>query len=334
VLPLVEPKEPWGSRNKTKVSVTGTLTHPIIGIVTPSLRGVDLERCPLPPVEVHHVLATLKEIIPRFKLVPYDIEKRMGELKGAVVIINHLRSEGVLRFVVRSTESIPRIRKAAGEIRAAHPWIKVISVNLQPLPAAIPEGPDEVVLTEDRFIQETYNGIELYFAPQSFMQVTHETAEALYGTFAGWVREVRPRDVLDLFCGVGGFALHAARHVASVEGVELSAMAIESARRAAEAAGFGHASFHAGDADLFIKTKCRAPELVVTNPPRRGLSAQLVDALLSLKPAYICYSSCNPETFVRDATLLRTDYDLTRLAPFDMFPLTEHVEVLGFFERR
>jgi 23S rRNA (uracil747-C5)-methyltransferase len=268
-------------------------------------------------------------------LTPYDIIKRTGELKGAIIVVNHDFSQGILRFVLRSSEAITRIHKIIPTIQANHPWVQVVSCNIQSLPAAILEGPEEIILTSTTSIQERYGETSVFFSPQSFMQVTHEVAKNLYDTAATYVRSRRFSTALDLFCGVGGFSFSIAPFVKEVVGVELSKDAIQSAIRAAPLNSCPAPSFYAADVEHFLNTeKLDGVDLVVTNPPRRGLSEGIIEKLKKIQPASILYSSCNPETFARDMQLIRshTSYQLTSLRAFDMFPLTSHWELLGTIE--
>jgi len=327
------PTSPWGSRCKTKVSVTGTTETPIIGIVRSDLSSQDLSECPLTPPHVQALFVTLRHIIQDAKLPPYDIQGRTGELKNIIVMSNHDTSEGILRFVLRSSEAIPRIRKSVAKIQAYHPWVTVVSCNLQPIPAAILEGPDEEILTERRAMEVAYNNLSLSFMPQSFMQVTHEIAAALYSRAAAYVRENSFLHALDLFCGVGGFSLSIAPFVRTITGVEVSQMAVESARSSAARLGVPHASFFADDVESFLKnTLSETIDLVIVNPPRRGLSEGIRNELLRMSPSTIIYSSCDPDTFARDLLHLTKRYTLKLIAPFDMFAMTDHCEVLGILE--
>ena len=334
--PIVIPSRVWGSRAKVKMSVAGTTESPIIGIIRSDRSPVELAACPLSPAPFQSLLETVRAHIHKASLTPYNIEARTGELKGLIIMGSSSLDEGALRFVLRSTEAIPRIKKILPDLRVQHPWLKVVSCNIQPLPAALLEGPEEIILTEDTSIRSSYGAASLRFSPQAFMQVTPEVASALYSTAREWASQGPCGDALDLFCGVGGFSLSLAGLCCSVTGVEVSESAVLSARLSAQEQGSATAmQFIAGDAEAVLQTlRERSFGLVVTNPPRRGLSAPLVSQIEAFRPHRIIYSSCNPDTFCRDVAMWRSSYSLTRVAPFDMFPLTEHCEVLGLLERK
>jgi 23S rRNA (uracil747-C5)-methyltransferase len=316
------------------VSVTGSLDAPVLGIVRSDLSTQDLTECPLTPTHVQRLLSSLKGVIKDAKLLPYDIQQRKGELKHIIITHNHDATQGILRFILRSSESIPRIAKCVSAIQSAHPWVTVMSCNVQPIPAALLEGPEETVLTSASTMEVLYNDVMLSFMPQSFIQVTHEIAAALYHRASAYVRENSFSHALDLFCGVGGFSLSIAPSVRKITGVEVSSAAAESARHSASRSAVSHAHFVAEDVESFLK---RSPlddvDLVIVNPPRRGLSTGIRQEILTIAPQSIIYSSCDPNTFARDVEDLCQRYSLTKVAPFDMFPLTDHCEVLGILER-
>lgn len=131
----------------------------------------------------------------------------------------------------------------------------------------------------------------------------------------------------DLFCGVGGFALHCVSPETDVTGIEIEPEAIASAQRSAQAMGITNLDFAALDSTGFSMEHDTAPELVLVNPPRRGIGEQLCQQLSHFAPKHIIYSSCNPETLAIDIQRLE-GYELEKVQWFDMFPHTDHAEVL------
>jgi len=312
------------------MTVTGTLNAPCIGIVRSDLSSADLTECPLTPEPIRKLLRELKKLIGSHKLEPYSISARRGELKHIIVMADHAISSAIVRFVLRSTECVVRLRKCVSSLQEAFPWIQVVSCNIQPLPAALLEGPEEIVLTPTSHIREIYGDIPLYLSPQSFMQVTPAIATRLYQRAAVAAANQGFKKVLDLYCGAGGFSLHLARHVEHVTGVEVSQSAIASARRSASEIGASNTTFIADAVERFLTLKgIEKPDVVLVNPPRRGLTEDVRISLRELNPRTIFYSSCNPETFATDCQALSDTYHVTSIDPFDMFPMTEHIELFA-----
>lgn len=323
---------PWRTRHKVKMSISGSVAAPVIGITRQDQSSQELVECPLSTDLIRDLLQHLSGVITNHSLIPYDIGARTGELKHVIITTTSCHDQGIVRFVLRSRDALPRVRAAAKELTERFPWIKVISCNIQPIPAAILEGNEELLITENSLIREEFKELSLYFAPQSFMQVTPTIAQQLYTRASQIVSGLAPRRLLDLFCGVGGFSLSAAPYCHEVLGVEVSAQAIECAKRSADELGLTHVHFQATDVEGFIReNRDYSPDTIILNPPRRGLSSDVIRYLTQTRPEQIIYSSCNPETFARDAQSLSTTYTLQELTPFDMFPMTRHWEVLGLF---
>ncbi len=317
-----------GFRTKAKMVVAGTADRPTLGILDAEGRGTDLRVCGLYPPGIHALLPGLADLVGRARLTPYDVPGRRGELKH-LLVTESPDGEHLVRFVLRSTESLPRLRKHLPALLAAHPSVAVVSANLQPEHKAVLEGAEEVVLTERSTLRVTVNGIGLHLGPRSFFQTNTEVAAALYRQAREWADEVAPREVLDLYCGVGGFALHLAAPGRRVVGVEVSEQAVAAATTSAAELGVD-ATFLAGDATL---PPASAADLVVVNPPRRGLGPALCAWLETSSARAIVYSSCHVGSLARDLAALPS-YAAERARVLDMFPHTGHYEVAVLLGRQ
>ena len=258
----------------------------------------------------------------------------------------------MVRFVLRSRRYLERLRVAVPDLHLRLPQLAVAAVNIQSVHQAVIEGPEEIVLTEeDRLLMrlslpspelggQTGRRAEsvelpLYLPTRSFFQTNTAVAEALYATARDWAEEAEPARVWDLFCGVGGFALALAAPNRRVLGVEVSASAIDGARAAADLMGLDPAlvRFEAGDARVLDPAAgdraagARRPDLLVVNPPRRGIGEQLATRIEASGVERVLYSSCNPRTLAADLAHLPS-MRVVRSRLFDMFPHTEHAEVL------
>jgi 23S rRNA (uracil747-C5)-methyltransferase len=325
--PVTGPEE--GFRNKAKMVVAGTVDVPTLGILDATGHGTDLRECGLHEPVLHDALPALAAFVTRARLTPYHVPTRTGELKHVLATVSPDR-ELMVRFVLRSTESLARIRKHLPSLRADLPHLRVVSANLQPRHAAVLEGEHEEPLLGDSLAFRV-DGITLHLRPQSFFQTNTAVAAALYREGAAWVDDADPTSVWDLYCGVGGFALHLARPGRDVVGVEVSAQAVEAARLSAEEAGVT-ARFEAADATTWMTAQPAAPELVVVNPPRRGIGPELASWLERSAVRHVLYSSCNPTTLARDLAAMPS-LTPVRARVFDMFPQTGHQEVLVLASR-
>jgi 23S rRNA (uracil747-C5)-methyltransferase len=322
-----------GCRNKAKMVVSGSAQAPLLGITDAQGRGVDLAACPLYPPALQGCFAPIASFISAADITPYDVASRRGELKFVLVTLAEESGELMVRLVLRSEAALPRLRRELPSLLAALPGLRVVSVNLQPEHKAILEGEREIILSAQQSLTMRLNGMSLHLRPKSFFQTNTAVAAALYRQAREWVDEFNPASLWDLFCGVGGFALQCADGVREVTGIELSAEAIASAERSARELGLARVSFQSLDAALFARDGGAAPELVIVNPPRRGIGSELCAFLeAATTTRWVIYSSCNSESLARDLARL-PGWRLRRARLLDMFPHTPHYEVITLLER-
>lgn len=367
--------EPFASapshfRNKAKLAVSGTTHAPVLGLVDRFDNGTDLTSCPLHVNEIKAALAPLTRAITRMGLQPYSIVKRRGELKH-VLITASANGQLMVRFVLRSTAQLPAIRKGAPRLQSELPGLRVLSVNIQPRPAAILEGEREIILSQDStldmplylpeldadgvVVNNKKSVLPLVLPPQSFFQTNSDVAAGLYAQARAWARDYAggqagaltgepgagrahsdatqsSQSIWDLYCGVGGFALALAQPGAQVLGVEVSAPAIDGARAAAAQLSLTspQVRFEAGDASVLDASGQvyghDKPDLLVVNPPRRGIG-ELAASIEDSGIQRVLYSSCNPASLTKDLEVM-SSYRVRRARLFDMFPHTNHAEVL------
>ncbi|WP_145530161.1 23S rRNA (uracil(747)-C(5))-methyltransferase RlmC [Yersinia alsatica] len=320
-------------RNKAKMVVSGSVERPLLGMLHRDGTAVDLCDCPLYPASFAAIFAVLKIFIARAGLTPYNVARKRGELKFLLLTESTYSGELMLRFVLRSEAKLAQLRAALPWLQQQLPQLAVISANIQPVHMAILEGEQEIALTEQQALPELFNQVPLFIRPQSFFQTNPQVAASLYATARQWVRELNIDSMWDLFCGVGGFGLHCADTDTQLTGIEISAEAIACARQSADQLGLKNVNFAALDSTRFASAEAQVPQLVLVNPPRRGIGSELCRYLSQMAPEFILYSSCNAETMAKDIGQL-ADYRIERVQLFDMFPHTSHYEVLTLLTLR
>jgi 23S rRNA (uracil747-C5)-methyltransferase len=325
-LPTVAGDE-GGFRNKAKMAVGGSAAAPTLGILDASFAGVDLHDCGLHTVGLRSALTVVAAFVTRADLTPYDVARRRGELKH-VLMTESPDGELMLRLVMRSTALEARVRKHLPWLLAELPLLRVVSLNIQPEHKAVLEGEREIVLTEAGTLPMRLPGVALDLRPQSFFQTNTFVAAALYDQARSWVDRLAPSTLWDLYCGVGGFALAVAGPGRSVVGVEVSAEAVHSAR----AAAVPGTTFVASDATAWAPAQPVAPDVVIVNPPRRGIGAELAGWLESSGVPHVVYSSCNAESLARDLAAMPSLRPVEARV-LDMFPHTTHYEVIALLSR-
>ncbi|HDG1666210.1 TPA: 23S rRNA (uracil(747)-C(5))-methyltransferase RlmC [Kluyvera ascorbata] len=322
-----------GFRNKAKMVVSGSVERPLLGMLHRDGTPEDLTDCPLYPDAFAPVFAALKPFIARAGLTPYNVARKRGELKYLLLTESQLDGGMMLRFVLRSQAKLDQLRAALPWLQAQLPQLKVITANIQPVHMAIMEGEQEIFFTEQQALAESFNDVPLWIRPQSFFQTNPTVASALYATARDWVRALPVNHMWDLFCGVGGFGLHCATPEMTLTGIEIAPEAIACAKQSAAALGLEKLHFQALDSTQFATAQADIPQLVLVNPPRRGIGKALCDYLSEMSPEFIIYSSCNAQTMAKDFAHL-AGYRVEKVQLFDMFPHTAHYEVLTLLVRR
>lgn len=320
-------------RNKAKMVVSGSVEKPLLGMLHRDGTPEDLCDCPLYPASFSPVFAALKPFIARAGLTPYNVARKRGELKYLLLTESRFDGGMMLRFVLRSDAKLAQLRAALPWLQERLPQLKVITVNIQPLHMAIMEGETEIFLTEQQALAERFNDVPLWIRPQSFFQTNPVVAGHLYATARDWVRQLPVNHMWDLFCGVGGFGLHCATPQMKLTGIEIAPEAITCAKQSAQELGLQNLRFQALDSTQFAIAQGEVPDLVLVNPPRRGIGKPLCDFLSRMAPRFIVYSSCNAQTMAKDIHEL-SGYRIDRVQLFDMFPHTAHYEVLTLLSRQ
>ena len=197
---------------------------------------------------------------------------------------------------------------------------------------------DVITYAGTPFIYETMEGLRFKVGPKSFYQTNTEQAYELYKVARDFAALTGDELVYDLYTGTGTIANFVARQARQVVGIEYVPEAIEDAKVNAALNGLDNTLFYAGDMKDILTTgfieRHGKPDVIITDPPRAGMHADVVNAILFAAPRRIIYVSCNPATQARDLALLDADYRVTKVQPVDMFPQTHHVENVVCLERR
>jgi 23S rRNA (uracil1939-C5)-methyltransferase len=223
------------------------------------------------------------------------------------------------------------------ELRKAFPQIASLFYVINPKANDTQTDLEPVLFFGKDHLIEEMEGLKFRIGPKSFYQTNPRQAYNLYTItrdFAG----LRGNEVVyDVYTGTGTIALFVARHCARVIGIESVAEAIGDARQNASLNAIGNAFFHTGDCKdiltpLFFRENGN-PDVIIVDPPRSGMHADVVAAIMESMPQKIVYVSCNPATQARDIQLMSGSYHVTKMQPVDMFPHTFHVENVALLER-
>lgn len=218
------------------------------------------------------------------------------------------------------------------------PSLVGIALNINKNPGNVILGGKTVTLWGEDTLEDTLCGNVFRLSPQAFYQVNHAQAERLYGCALDFAQLTGRETVLDLYCGAGTITLALARRAARVIGVEAIPEAVENAQENARRNGLENTEFlcaDAGQAAAMLAARGETPDVLVVDPPRKGLDETAIDAAVTLAPARIVYVSCDPATLARDLKLFtERGYQAERCKAFDLFPRTAHVETCVKLEKK
>ena len=319
-----------GYRNKGKYVVGAARNGDVIlGAYAPrSHHVVDTLGCRVVAPVIDEVATWLRGAAADAGIVPYDERTRAGDLRYAIV----REAEGDVMVVLVVTSAAPRakLEKIANAL-AKHPAVRglVAITNDRRDGAIVPSGSPARVLLGHGHLVETIAGVPIEVGASEFLQINRAQAAAMYQRVA----ELAPgaKHAVDLFAGLGGIGLHLARAGTHVVAVEIDRDAVAQVRRAAEAAHLPLTAL-AGDAgNIAAEVRVQLgerPDVVVVNPPRKGLAGAL-SLVVDLAAPTVIYVSCGPEALGRDLAALATHgYRPDVIEPFDLMPGTAQIETV------
>jgi len=289
---------------------------------------LDIEHCYLQADPSNDIRNKVREYALANKISFYNLKNHEGSLRNLII---RTSSTGELMVIV--VFAYVEEEQIAGMMKFISNEFK----SLKSLLYIINQKKNDTIFDQDihvfegaDHIFENMNGLKFKIGPKSFYQTNSDQAFELYKItkdFAGFKGDEL---VYDLYTGAGTIANFIAGSVRSVVGIEYVPTAIEDAKINSEINSIKNTSFFAGDmkdilnAD-FIQTHGK-PDVVITDPPRAGMHADVVKRLLEMEAEKIVYVSCNAATQARDIALMKDKYEVSRIRPVDMFPHTQHVE--------
>ena len=332
-------------RNKAQYPIAkGKDGEYVIGFYAPkSHRVTEAADCPLAPKIFKEIIEQLRLFFKDKDISVYDEENGLGLLRHIYLRRGELTGEVLLTLVING-DSLPCTDELVALITEKFPEIVGVLLNINTLDTNIILGDEFITLFGRDYIFDTLGGVLLKITAPSFYQVNHDAAELLYAKAKELAEPTSEDLVLDLYCGAGSIGLSMADAAGEIIGVEIVESAVECATFNAEINHIQNASFYAGDAKdtkkiLEPAEKARGekirPDIVVFDPPRGGTTEELIQHISGLKPKRIVYISCNPATLARDMVVFkRYGYEGKTVTPFDLFPLTGHVESVVCLTRK
>lgn len=296
---------------------------------------IEVQQCRIQGEAAEKIAAAVKEWLADSGVPAYDERTLKGWLRH--VYVRTAQSGDALVCLVATAGKTPREQELIDAIRRAWPQTVGIVVNINKRPGNAILGEHYRTLWGQPYLMDVLCGLTFKLSVPSFYQVNHDQAERLYEMAVDFANLTGEETVLDLYCGTGTITLALSQHAKRVIGAEIVPEAIEDAKENALRNGIDNAEFFCGDASDVAAKFAKdgfAPDVIVVDPPRKGLAADVIDAIATMTPKRVVYVSCDPATLGRDVKLFtQKGYALKQAAAVDMFPRTHHCESVVMLSR-
>ena len=328
-MPILSAPTCRGYRNKAQYPVSQKKGRAYAGFFKAGTHQViENDRCLILPEETDRVKDIVIDYVNQNKVSVYDETTHTGLVRHIYVRRGAVSGQVLVCLSVNG-RALPKADRLIEKLKAVPGFTTlVLTVNTKQGNAVL--GDEFLTLYGPGYIEDTLCGLQFRLSPRSFYQVNHHQAQRLYDAAIQQAQISKSDTVLDLYCGVGTITLCLAKAAGKVIGVEVIPQAVADAKDNAQRNGIENAQFFCGDAGqaaLELEKQGVRPDVVVVDPPRKGLNADTIEALSLMAPKRIVYVSCDPATLARDvAQLKQRGYRLASAQAADLFPRCAHVE--------
>ena len=313
----------------------------IFGFYAPDSHNLlDIKNCYLQPTIANEIIYFCKNIFNEYEIPAYD-EKFHRDLIRHLIVRQSLPTREVMLIIVTRDKELPNMPDIVDRLTIEFPQIKSIIQNINKDKTNKILGDYSRVLFGQESIGEKIGGLNFKISPTSFFQVNTQQAEVLYKTIGHFIaveaaaaeNQGKKPLIIDVFSGTGAIALWLAPFSEKVYGVEVNEEAVRDAINNAELNNITNCEFRLGEAELVLKRMHKnglRPDTIILDPPRKGCTRKLLEAVKTLDPRQIIYVSCEPTTLARDLHYLdKLKYKTLEVQPVDMFPQTAHIECVA-----
>lgn len=283
--------------------------------------------CLIAKKSAYEITKKIRGFMTDYNILAYDEKTQRGIVRHIVLRETSLKE--ISAVIVINATTLPH---ACELVKLLSKDVSTLAVNINTDPGNKILSDNTVILYGENTIKENILGNLYEISPNSFLQVNHGSTEKLYSLALSYASLDKNDILADLYCGAGTITLLAARKCKKVYGIEIVPAAIENARRNAALNGIGNAEFLCADCkDGFneILKRSGKPDAIILDPPRKGLSEQVIYDVCAQNAERIVYISCDPATLARDLSIfIKKGYTPKKISPVDMFPQTTHVETV------
>ena len=326
-------ENPYHYRNKAQYPIGKDKNgKPIMGVFANRTHEIiPIYDCLIQNQTTEKIAKFILNYIEKNKISIYDEKTQKGLIRHIVTKIG-IKTNEIMCILVINGNKIPKENELVTEIIHHFPEVKTIVKNINTQNTNVILGKESIVLYGEGFIKDKLGEYTFKISPLSFYQVNPIQAEQLYKLGVEHAKITKNDVVFDLYCGIGTISLFMSQYAKKVYGIEIVKEAVKMAKENAQYNKVDNVQFIAGNVqnaleELIYKNKI-IPDIVMVDPPRKGLDNKTIENILHIKPKRIVYISCNPATLLRDLSNFEENYEIKTIQPVDMFPFTSHIECI------
>jgi 23S rRNA (uracil1939-C5)-methyltransferase len=329
---------------------------------------VNIKHCPIQPEPLDRMLDAAKQICEQFGITAYEERSHRGLLRFICARISRANNQILITLVMNceADELTERMRETAQCLLEALPEVVGVCLNFNTARGNKILGDQTICMAGEPYVEEVYktqlpeypellkHGLRFRLSSSSFFQIHTEQATKLLESLSNYLiefdkqangKKLSEMTLVDAYSGVGAMSLWLAPFVKKVIAIEENAEATRDGEFNMELNGLTNVEFITGQVEEILpqlRARGHSPDIIVVDPPRKGLPPETIESILQLAPQLLLYVSCNPSTLARDLKLLKAQdnfeaqfgYKTRQVLPIDLFPQTYHVESIAVLDRQ
>lgn len=339
VNPIVGMEEPLHYRYKVHAVFDCTRRGQVIaGVYQKDTHDVvDIEECQIEDMEADQIIRDIKGLLRSFRIKTYDEDTGYGLLRHVLVRKGYYTGQ-IMVVLVLASPVLPSKNNFVKALRKNHPNISTVVINVNDRKTSMVLGERNITIYGTGYIEDELCGCRFRISPNSFYQVNPGQTGRLYEKAIACAGLTGKEIVIDAYCGTGTIGIIASKEAKEVKGIERNKDAVRDAVINAKRNDIHNIRFFQDDAGEYMVRMAENKEqadVVIMDPPRTGSDEAFLSSVVKLAPQKVVYISCNPDTLARDVKYLaKHGYQAKECTPFDMFPMTRHVETIVSIQRK
>lgn len=312
------------------------------GIITGFYRArshdiIPMEHCLIQTELADELARCVRNWMETYNVAPYNETTHNGLIRHIYVRTGFATGQVLLCLITKSAK-IPAAGALIAATRKTVPGLCGIVLNVNKKTGNTILGDKYITLWGNNTLEDILCGNRFQISPAAFYQVNRAQAERLYESVLEYANLDQTKTALDLYCGAGTITLALARDAKAVIGTEIIPQAVENARENAVRNHIDNVEFicaDAGQTAMLLASQDMHPDVIVVDPPRKGIDQSTINAIGQMTPQRVVYVSCDPATLARDIKLLgEQGYQLKKYKVYDLFPRTFHVETVALLTKK